>query len=80
MPQREPGLNNLFESLSLFSVDEIVDVLAEGRSGRIEPIVSTGHASPPDFWYDQEEHEWIAVLRVKRYSNCRGASGEDATG
>ncbi|TVP94991.1 MAG: cupin domain-containing protein [Planctomycetaceae bacterium] len=56
-------MNNLFESLSLASTDEIVDVLAEGRSVRIERIVSTGHASPADFWYDQDEHEWIAVLR-----------------
>jgi len=56
-------MNNLFESLSLSSADEIVDVLAEGRSVRIERIVSNGHSSPPDFWYDQDEHEWIAVLQ-----------------
>ena len=29
---------------------------------RIERIVSRGHASPPGFWYDQAEHEWVAVL------------------
>ncbi|MGE5471503.1 MAG: cupin domain-containing protein, partial [Bacteroidota bacterium] len=28
----------------------------------IERIVSTGQASPPGFWYDQEEAEWVAVL------------------
>lgn len=21
-----------------------------------------GHASPPDFWYDQEEHEFVVLL------------------
>ncbi|MDD2884048.1 MAG: cupin domain-containing protein [Dechloromonas sp.] len=30
---------------------------------RIERIVSTGQCSPPDFWYDQEEGEWVAVLQ-----------------
>lgn len=29
---------------------------------RIERIVSTGQASPPDFWYDQEEAEWVILL------------------
>ena len=29
---------------------------------RVERIVSRGHASPPDSWYDQEEHEWVVVL------------------
>ena len=26
-------------------------------------IVSAGHNSPEGFWYDQEEHEWVAVLK-----------------
>ena len=29
---------------------------------RIERIVSRGHASPPDFWYDQPQAEWVIVL------------------
>lgn len=29
---------------------------------RIERIVSTGQASPPGFWYDQADGEWVAVL------------------
>lgn len=30
---------------------------------RIERIVSTGQSSPPDFWYDQPEGEWILLLQ-----------------
>lgn len=30
---------------------------------RIERIVSCGQASPPGFWYDQDEHEWVMVLQ-----------------
>lgn len=29
---------------------------------RIERIVSHGHSSPPDFWYDQDKDEWVIVL------------------
>ena len=29
---------------------------------RIERIVSHGHHSPPDFWYDQEETEWVILM------------------
>lgn len=33
------------------------------RSGvRIERIVSTGQCSPPGFWYDQPQGEWVVVL------------------
>jgi len=28
----------------------------------IERIVSHAHASPPDFWYDQAEDEWVMVV------------------
>lgn len=29
---------------------------------KIERIVSRGTASPPDFWYDQAEDEWVMVV------------------
>ena len=29
---------------------------------RIERIVSTGHASPPGFWYDQPQDEWVCLI------------------
>ena len=29
---------------------------------RIERIVSRGHASPPDFWYDQDWHEFVLLM------------------
>ncbi len=33
------------------------------RSGfRVERIVSSGQASPPGFWYDQEVGEWVVLL------------------
>ncbi|HPB19808.1 MAG TPA: cupin domain-containing protein [Bacteroidales bacterium] len=32
---------------------------------RIERIISFGQQSPPDFWYDQDENEWILLLKGK---------------
>lgn len=29
---------------------------------RLERIVSTGQASPPGFWYDQAQAEWVLLL------------------
>jgi len=29
---------------------------------KIERIVSHGQASPPGFWYDQDDAEWVIVL------------------
>lgn len=30
---------------------------------RIEQIVSKGHESPKQGWYDQEENEWVVVIK-----------------
>lgn len=29
---------------------------------RVKRIVSRGHSSPPGFWYDQDETEYVVVL------------------
>lgn len=42
---------------------EITEVLARGRDLRIERIVSRGQRSPDGFWYDQEESEWVLLVR-----------------
>ena len=45
--------------------EEFLEVLACGKAEafRIERIVSHGHISEPDFWYDQDELEFVAVLQ-----------------
>ena len=54
---------NLYRAIPAPLPDEAVDILAAGGTTRIERIVSRGHASPPDFWYDQHENEWVVVLQ-----------------
>lgn len=41
---------------------EVCTELLRHGAVRIERIVSNGHASPDDFWYDQEQHEWVLLL------------------
>lgn len=54
---------NLFADLPTDLPAELVQTLAAATGVRIERIVSHGHASPPDFWYDQDEAEWVMVVR-----------------
>ena len=44
---------------------ETTTTLFDHGSVRVERIVSLGHRSPHGFWYDQTEHEWVAVLSGK---------------
>lgn len=41
---------------------EHVESLLTTPSFRLERIVSRGHTSPPGFWYDQDEHEWVCLV------------------
>ena len=60
----ESVTSNLFADLPATTLpEELVAVFAENQHVRIERIVSTGHASPEGFWYDQDEAEWVVVLR-----------------
>ncbi len=42
--------------------EELTGLLVDSSDVRIERIVSYGHKSAPDFWYNQSEHEWVMVL------------------
>jgi cupin 2 domain-containing protein len=56
-------IENLFQQLPENPPEELFTLLQESSAIRIERIVSRGHASPPDFWYDQDQDEWILLLR-----------------
>lgn len=54
---------NLFANIPTDLPDELVETLVDASSVRVERIVSTGHTSPADFWYDQPQNECVVVLR-----------------
>ena len=56
---------NIFEPVKR-TPEEFMEVLFSGAASdsvRIERIVSEGHVSPDNFWYEQDEWEWVAVLQ-----------------
>ena len=57
------SVTNIFDELPPHLPKELVQTLIQAADVRIERIVSHGHASPADFWYDQPQHEWVMVLK-----------------
>lgn len=57
-----PGAANIFSYQLQHGPDEALTDLLQRDDLRIERIVSHGHSSPPDFWYEQEENEWVILL------------------
>lgn len=55
--------NNIFKQIPNILKDELTEVILEQKSVRIERIVSMGHASPPGFWYDQDQDEFVILLK-----------------
>jgi cupin 2 domain-containing protein len=53
-------LQNIFEFSK--TGGEISDELFKFREGRAVRILSSGQASGPGFWYEEEEDEWVIVL------------------
>ncbi len=64
--RRSDGLHrppdNLLEAIPDDLTQEHVFPVLDRKGARIERIVSQGQASPPGFWYDQDQDEWVAVL------------------
>lgn len=56
---------NLFRHIPAVLEEERTEILLEGEGIRIERILSRGQHSPEGFWYDQDESEWICLLRGK---------------
>lgn len=54
---------NLFTGIPSDLPQELVQTLLTAPGLRIERIVSQGHTSPPGFWYDQDESEWVLLVK-----------------
>ena len=54
---------NLFADLPMApEAAERLETLLARPGLRIERIVSSGHASPPGFWYEQADAEWVLLM------------------
>ena len=67
-------INNLFKNIPGNLKEELFETIISGKDFKVERIVSDGHSSPLNFWYDQEESELVFLL-----SGSAKISFEDST-
>ncbi len=65
---------NIFKLLLNDEKQEIFTTLLERAGFRLEQIVSNGQASAPGFWYDQENDEWVLLVRGEAVLELQDAS------
>jgi len=73
-------MTNLFDDVPRELTAERIDVLLETSTLRLERIVSTGHATPPGEWYDEDRDEWVVVLRGRARLRIEGEAADRALG
>ncbi len=56
------NIENLFEKIPDSLPEEVTELLHSSEHVRMERIVSQGQSSPENFWYEQEEDEWVVLL------------------
>ena len=56
-------VGNIFANLPDQIDKELFETIISSENLKIERIVSRGHRSPEDYWYDQDKHEWVMVLK-----------------
>ena len=55
-------MNNIFKDIPDKIPEELFEVLLENKNIKIERIVSFGHTTPENEWYDQIKNEWVILL------------------
>lgn len=56
-------MNNLFKNIPNDLKEELFESIIENESFKLEKIISEAHASPPNFWYDQDKREFVLLLQ-----------------
>ncbi len=58
-------VKNIFDDIPDNLPQELIEKISGLGKVKIERIVSRGHASPDDFWYKQEQNEYVILLQGK---------------
>jgi cupin 2 domain-containing protein len=56
-------MKNLLKHIPKNLPDELFETLIKTDAIHIERIISKGHTSPKEGWYDQDQNEWVLVLK-----------------
>lgn len=57
------SMSNIFSDIPANLTEELFENLAEKPNVKIERIISKGHTSPKQGWYEQAQDEWVIVLQ-----------------
>lgn len=68
-------MKNIYSFSPWDKTQEQFTSLFKGKSVRIERIVSSGHTTNPNEWYDQEEFEFVMLVQGK--ARLEFADGEE---
>lgn len=55
-------MNNIFDNLPDNLENEIFEDLQKSNNLKIERIISYGHFTPENEWYDQDKSEWVMII------------------
>jgi cupin 2 domain-containing protein len=60
-------MENIFNDIPLDLPNELIEKIAgDAKKGvSVERIISRGHRSPKDFWYDQDKNEFVILIKGK---------------
>ena len=58
-----PPVHNLYVSPQRVEQAEELHTLLQSQGARLDYIVSHGNPSPEGFWYDQDQPEWVLLLK-----------------
>ena len=56
-------IKNIFSDIPDILSDELFEAIIPRNTFRLERIVSRGHSTLKGQWYDQEEDEWVILLK-----------------
>ncbi len=56
-------IENMFSQIPNDLTDEIFQEIISNENFRVERIISKGQRSPDGFWYDQDQSEWVILLK-----------------
>ncbi len=56
-------MHNIYSDIPGTLPEEVFEDILKTKHLRVERILSYGHSSPAQGWYDQTEHEWVMVLK-----------------
>ena len=57
------AIHNIYSNIPDHIPDELFEEILKTKHVKIERIVSKGHSSADNDWYDQDQNEWVILLQ-----------------